>query len=114
MAAINLQKLDRIVERFAGVEHALSSGVTGEAFVKNSKDYAELAPMAKGAGLLKAAYLEREGLVEMLAGGGELAQMAEAEKPQLDARMIWRAKRLLPAGYTHGLGLMSRLAHKFA
>ena len=34
--------------------------------------------------------------------------------PQLDARMIWRAKRLLPAGYTYGLGLMSRLAHKFA
>ena len=87
MAAINLQKLDRIVERFAGVEHALSSGVTGEVFVKNSKDYAELAPMAKGAGALKSAYLEREGLTEMLAGGGELAQMAEAEKPQLDRRI---------------------------
>ena len=87
MAAINLQKLDRIIERFAGVEHALSSGVTGEAFVKSSKDYAELAPMAKGAKALKEAYLEREGLAEMLAGGGELAQMAEVEKPELDARI---------------------------
>ena len=57
MAAINPQKLDRIIERFAGVEHALSSGATGEAFVKNSKDYAELAPMAKGAIALKAAYI---------------------------------------------------------
>jgi len=75
MSAINLQKLDRIIERFAGVEHALSSGATGEAFVKNSKDYAELAPMAKGAQALKAAYAEREGLTEMLAGGGELAQI---------------------------------------
>ena len=87
MAAINPQKLDRIIERFAGVEHALSSGASGEAFVKNSKDYAELAPMAKGAMALKAAYIERMGLAEMLVGGGELAQMAEAEKPQLDDRI---------------------------
>ncbi|MBG1232680.1 peptide chain release factor 1 [Aestuariivirga litoralis] len=87
MSAINTQKLDRIIERFAGVEHALSSGATGEAFVKNSKEYAELAPMAKGASALKAAYGERDGLAEMLAGGGEMAQMAEAEKPELDARI---------------------------
>ena len=87
MATINLQKLSRIIERFAGVEHALSSGATGEAFVKNSKEYAELAPMAKGAAALRAAYGEREGLIEMLAGGGELAQMAEAEKPALEARI---------------------------
>ena len=87
MSAINPQKLERIIERFAGVEHALSSGATGEAFVKNSKEYAELSPMAKGAQALKAAYTEREGLAEMLAGGGELAQMAEAEKPDLDTRI---------------------------
>ena len=87
MAAINPQKLERIIERFAGVEHALSSGATGEAFVKNSKEYAELAPMAKGASALKAAYGERDGLAEMLAGGGELAQMAEAEKPAVEARI---------------------------
>ena len=87
MAPINPQKLDRIIERFAGVEHALSSGATGEAFVKNSKEYAELSPMAKGATALKAAYAERQGLAEMLSGGGELAQMAEAEKPLLDQRI---------------------------
>ncbi len=87
MTAINTQKLDRIIERFAGVEHALSSGATGEAFVRNSKEYSELAPMAKGAQSLKAAYSERSGLAEMLAGGGELAQMAESEKPVLDARI---------------------------
>lgn len=87
MPAINIQKLDRIIERFAGVEHALSSGATGEAYVKNSKEYAELEPSAKGASALKAAYAERDGLAEMLAGGGELAQMAEAEKPELDTRI---------------------------
>ena len=84
MTAIALQKLDRILERFAGVEHALSSGATGEAFVKNSKDYAELSPMAKGAAALKAAYAERDGLDEMAASGGEFAQMAEAERPVLN------------------------------
>jgi len=87
MSAINIQKLDRIIERFAGVEHALSSGATGEAFVKNSKEYAELEPSAKGAQALKSAYSERDGLADMLAGGGELAQMAEAEKPELDAKI---------------------------
>lgn len=30
--------------------------------------------------------------------------------PQFDARMIWRAKRLLPATYTRGAGLLGRLA----
>ena len=84
MTAIALQKLDRILERFAGVEHALSSGATGEAFVRNSKDYAELSPMAKGAAALKAAYAERDGLDEMAASGGEFAQMAEAERPVLN------------------------------
>jgi peptide chain release factor 1 len=87
MSAIQIQKLERILERFATVEHSLSSGATGEAFVKLSKDYAELEPMAKGARKLKAAYLERAGLAEMLAGGGEMAQMAEAEKPALDQRI---------------------------
>jgi peptide chain release factor 1 len=87
MSAIHIQKLERILERFASVEHALSSGATGEAFVKLSKDYAELEPMARGARNLKSAYIERDGLAEMLASGGELAQMAEAEKPALDQRI---------------------------
>ena len=87
MSAIQVQKLDRLIERFASVEHSLSSGATGEAFVKFSKDYAELEPTAKGAMALKAAYSERDGLTEMLNAGGELAQMAEAEKPLLDERI---------------------------
>lgn len=30
--------------------------------------------------------------------------------PQLDARLIWRLKRYVPAGYARGLGLIGRLA----
>ncbi len=87
MAAIVQEKLEKIIERFASVEHALSSGATGEAFVKLSKDHAELEPSAKCAGALKAAYGERLGLADMLAEGGEMAGMAEQEKPALDARI---------------------------
>ena len=56
MATLPPEKLDRLIARFAGVEHALSSGATGEAFVKLSKEYAELEPTAKAAQALKAAY----------------------------------------------------------
>jgi peptide chain release factor 1 len=58
MAALPLEKLDRILERFAAVEHGLSGGATGEAFVKLSKDYAELEPAAKAARELRGAYDE--------------------------------------------------------
>ncbi len=87
MSAISLDKLDRLIERFATVEHGMSSGATGEAFVKLSKEYAELEPAAKAAKSLRDAYAERDGLAEMIAAGGELASMAEAEKPVLAARI---------------------------
>ena len=87
MAGLSPEKLDRILERFAGVEHALASGATGEAFVRLSKDYAELEPTAKAAKELRAAYGELSDLDEMLAAGGELAEMAGAEKPILAGRI---------------------------
>ena len=83
MATLPLEKLDRLIERLASVQHAMSSGATGEAFVKLSKDYAELEPAAKAAQSLRAAYDEMKGLDEMVAAGGELAAMAEAERHAL-------------------------------
>ncbi len=87
MAAIHPEKIARILERFASVEHALASGAQGEAFVRLSKDYAELEPTAKTAMTLKQLYAEQEGLAEMLTAGGELAAMAEAEKPELATKV---------------------------
>ncbi|MFO1035002.1 MAG: peptide chain release factor 1 [Hyphomicrobiales bacterium] len=97
MAALPIEKLDRILERFAAVEHGLSSGATGEAFVKLSKDYAELEPAAKAAQGLKASYDELRGLDEMIAAGGELASMAGDERAPLVALIAERehAMRLL-------------------
>ena len=85
MTAIAIEKLDRIVQRFATVEHGLSSGTGGEAFVKLSREYADIEPTAKAALALKKAYDERRDLSEMIRAGGEMAEMAEAERPQLDA-----------------------------
>ena len=87
MAAIHPEKLARIIERFASVEHELASGAGGETFVRLSKDYAELEPTAKNALALRAAYEEQAGLAEMIAGGGELAEMAETEKPLLNEKI---------------------------
>jgi peptide chain release factor 1 len=83
MAAVSPEKLGRILERFAAIEHQLASGAGGETFVRLSKDYAEIEPTAKTAMALKAAYEEQAGLADMIAAGGELADMAEAEKPVL-------------------------------
>ena len=87
MSGIHPEKLARIIERFASVEHELASGAGGETFVRLSKDYAELEPTAKTALILRAAYAEQAGLTEMLAAGGELAEMAEAEKPLLTEKI---------------------------
>jgi peptide chain release factor 1 len=88
MSAIPPEKLDRIIHRFAAAEHDMSSGgVTGDAFVRVSREYAELEPAAKKARELRKAYDERQGLAEMVEAGGELAAMAEAERPLLAQRI---------------------------
>ena len=72
MSAIAIEKLDRIIHRFANVEHELSSGPSGDMFVKLSKEYAEMEPTAKAAQALKHAYKERDDVDDMLkAGGGD-------------------------------------------
>jgi peptide chain release factor 1 len=84
MTAVPPEKLDRIIQRFATLEHGLSSGASGEAFVKLSKEYAEIEPAAKAALALVKAYDERRGVEDMLKAGGELAAMAAAERATLD------------------------------
>jgi peptide chain release factor 1 len=98
MTAIPHEKLDRIIQRFATVEHELSTGAAGDTFVKLSKEYSEIEPTAKAARALLRTYDERHGLEEMIAAGGEMAEMAQAERPQLDetiARMEHEIRVLL-------------------
>ena len=87
MNAIPPEKLDRIIQRHATVEHGLSSGAQGDQFVKLSKEYAGIEPAATAALALKKAYGERADVDEMLKAGGEMAEMAEAERHNLDAKI---------------------------
>ena len=88
MSTIPLEKLDRIIQRFATVEHGMSSGALGgDAFVKLSKEYAELEPTARKALELRKAYAEQHDLEDMLKAGGEMAGMAEAERPVIAGKI---------------------------
>jgi len=88
MNGISPDRLDRIIHRFALIEAELGQGVSGEAFVRKSKDYAELEPLAQAARKLKKAYADLAGVDEMRAAGDkEIAAMAEAERPELEARI---------------------------
>jgi peptide chain release factor 1 len=78
MSILKTEKIDRIIERFKTLETSLSQGAEGETFVRLSKEYADLQPLAVAAEAYRTALAERAGLDEMISGGGELAEMAQA------------------------------------
>ena len=76
---IPADRLDQIAHRFAELEARMASGqLEGDAFVQASRDYADLEPVAKVAGEVKAMRAEIEELTEMLADP-EMKAMAEEE-----------------------------------
>src|SRR5947209_8610953 len=84
MNGISSDKLDRILQRFAVIEAELAQGASGETFVRLSKEYAELQPLAQTARRLKKAFGDLAGVEEMLASADkDLAGMAEAERTEL-------------------------------
>ena len=73
------ERLDQIANRFAELEARMASGtLEGDEFVKASRDYAELEPVAKIAAEVKAAREEIVGLEEMLSDP-EMKAMAQEE-----------------------------------
>ncbi|MEM9086427.1 MAG: peptide chain release factor 1 [Pseudomonadota bacterium] len=77
------ERLDQIANRFAELEARMASGtLEGDAFVKASRDYAELEPVAKIAAEVKAAREEIVGLEEMLTDP-EMKAMAQEEMASL-------------------------------
>ncbi len=73
------ERLDQIANRFAELEARMASGtLEGDEFVRASRDYAELEPVAKIAAEVKAMREEITGLEEML-GDPEMKAMAEEE-----------------------------------
>ncbi len=73
------QRLDQIANRFAELEARMASGtLEGEEFVRASRDYAELEPVARVAADVRAMREEIAGLEDMLADP-EMKAMAEEE-----------------------------------
>ena len=89
MISIGNEKIARLNDRFAVVEAALASGTTGDAFVRLSKEYAELEPVVRAARILETLKRERAEVEEMLAqaSDGELRSLAEDERAVLDVRI---------------------------
>lgn len=88
------ERLDQIAHRFAELEARMASGtLEGEAFVRASRDYAELEPVAKIAAEVKSAREEMAGLSEMLADP-EMKAMAEEELSQIKATLPELERRL--------------------
>jgi peptide chain release factor 1 len=81
-------QIDRILHKFDAVEAELGSGVAGDAFVRLSKEYAELEPAVKAIRALRAARAEMNGVEEMLqSGDAEMAALARAERDELEERI---------------------------
>ena len=87
MSILKPERLNRFIDRFRIIEAQLASGTEGDAFVRLSREYAELESPARTAMALLAAYEERKGLEEMQAQGGELGELAELEAPLLETRI---------------------------
>lgn len=80
---IPAERLDQIANRFAELEARMASGtLEGDEFVRASRDYAELEPVAKIAAQVKSTREEITGLEEMLADP-EMKAMAEEELGEL-------------------------------
>ncbi len=80
------EKLDRLVDRAAELNALLSEGATGEAFVKASRELAELDPIVAAIEELRAAERARDEAEAMLAEP-EMRDLAEAELAELKSRI---------------------------
>lgn len=85
MASLNAARLDQIVDRFSALEAEMASGASGEDFVRLSKEYAELEPVAKTVGQLRKAQSEAADLAEIVEADGdaELVELARTEQAEL-------------------------------
>jgi len=83
------QKLDALLARHALVESELATNLTPDAYVKLSREFAELAPVIEAIKAYRAVTAEiadLEALIGDSATDAEMRKLAEAEKPALNAR----------------------------
>src|SRR5262244_3851537 len=83
-------KLDRLVDRFHAVEAELASGTLGGAFVKLSKERAELLPVVEAATAyrdVRTQLKDAEALIEDPVTDAEMRSLAEEERASLKERL---------------------------
>jgi peptide chain release factor 1 len=83
------QKLEALVVRHAALQHDLAGVLPPETFVKLSREFAELSPVVDAVNSYRAAQRELDDLLGMIADpstDAEMRSIAEAEKPELEAR----------------------------
>ena len=79
-------KLDRLLDRFHAIESEMASGASGEAFVKLSREHAELAPVIETARAYRQAQVrigDAEALISDSATESEIKTLAEEERAEL-------------------------------
>ena len=83
------QKLNALVARHAALERDLAAALPTEMYVKLSREFAELAPVVEAVKSYRAARHELDGLTNLIADpstDAEMRTIAEAERPDLEAR----------------------------
>src|ERR1700746_2309215 len=83
------QKLDALVTRHAALERDLAAAFPTETYVKLSREFAELAPVVDAVRSYRAARRELDDLTALIADpatDAEMRAIAEAERPQVEAR----------------------------
>jgi peptide chain release factor 1 len=91
------QKLNALVVRHAALERDLASALPAETYVKLSREFAELSPVVEAVKSYRAAQRELDGLTSLIADpstDSEMRSIAEAEKPELEARRAELERRL--------------------
>jgi len=84
-------KLERLLDRFAAIESEMASGASGPAFVKLSREHAELAPVIETAREYRAVQRQLEETEAMIAdpsSDSEMRNLAEQERGDLKPRLV--------------------------
>jgi len=84
-------KLERLLDRFAAIESEMASGASGPAFVKLSREHAELAPVIETARAHRSTQKqieEADALIVDPASDAEMRGMAEQERAELRERLV--------------------------
>jgi peptide chain release factor 1 len=83
-------KLERLLDRFSAIESEMASGASGAAFVKLSREHAELGPVIETARAYRSAQTqleETEALIADPSSDSDMRAMAEQERADLRARL---------------------------